>query len=132
MVEEKGSVRGKEKEKEKGCAPRISSPVRMCHPMSASASGRFDKGPASSDQKRKMKMMSRTEGSRKCRADELGSDGGIKVEGAVYKVSGHRVIRSSVIGPSGVKDISPLVCCPLNSLKKSVIPTGAEGPCVFN
>src|SRR5271157_5293165 len=80
MVEENGSVRGRE------WVARICSPVRMCHPMSASASGRFDKGPASSDQKRKTKMMSRTEGWRKRRADELGCAGVIIGEEAVYKV----------------------------------------------
>src|ERR1035438_9899035 len=66
IVEEKGSVRGRV------CVARICSPVRMCHPISASASGRFDKGPASTDQNRKIKMMSRTEGNRKRRANELG------------------------------------------------------------
>src|ERR1022692_2862387 len=81
MVEEKGSVRGRV------WVARMSSPVRMCHPMSASASGRFDKGPTSSDQKRKMKMMSRTEGRSKRRADELGCDKGIRCEEAVYRVS---------------------------------------------
>src|SRR6266851_3803061 len=92
MVEENGSVRGRE------CVARISSPVRMCHPISGSASGRFDKGPASNDQKRKMKMMSRTEGRRKRRGDELGWAEGIKDEEAVYKVSktsGDRAIGSS-------------------------------------
>jgi hypothetical protein len=68
MVEENGSVRGIVR------VSRIRSPVRMCHPISESASGRFDNGPASTDQKRKMKMMSRTEGSRKRSACELGCD----------------------------------------------------------
>jgi hypothetical protein len=47
--------------------------------MSGSASGRFDKGPVSSDQKRKMKMISRTEGRRKRSAYELGCAGVIRV-----------------------------------------------------
>src|SRR5208282_5055732 len=72
MVEENGSVRGSE------CVASICSPFRMCHPISASANGRFDKGPASRDQKRKMKMMSPTEGRRKRRADEVGCAGVIK------------------------------------------------------
>src|SRR5450755_3348573 len=72
MVEEYGSVRGNV------CLARICSPVRMCHPISASANGRFDKETASKDQNRNMKMRSRTEGSRKRKADELGSAEGIK------------------------------------------------------
>src|SRR6267378_3423723 len=80
MVEENGSVRGRE------CVARINSPVRICHPISASASGRFDSGPASNDQKRKMKMMSRTEGRRKRRADELGFAGVIKVFGSKVRI----------------------------------------------
>ncbi|MFZ0799623.1 MAG: hypothetical protein WAM98_17700, partial [Terriglobales bacterium] len=45
------------------------------------------KEPTNSDQKKKMKMMSRTEGWRKRRADELGCAGVIISEEAVYKVS---------------------------------------------
>src|SRR5580658_2160975 len=85
MVEENGSVRGSE------CVARICSPVRMCHPMSASARGRLDKGPASNDQKRKMKMMSRTEGRRKRRANGLGCAGVIKVCRASMKKECTRV-----------------------------------------
>src|SRR5260370_33035978 len=99
MAEEKESVRGRE------CVAGTNSRVRICHPISGSASGRFDKGPASSDQKRKMKMMSRTEGRRKRRGDELAWAEGIKDEEAVYKVSktsGHRVI-----GPSKTKNSGP-------------------------
>src|SRR5579862_7630566 len=65
MVEEKGSVRGK------WWVARICSPLRMCHPMSGSASGRFDNGPARSDQNRKIKMMSRTDGLRIRESGEL-------------------------------------------------------------
>jgi hypothetical protein len=39
--------------------------------MSGSANGRFASGPASSDQNRKIKMMSRAEGLRKRKAREL-------------------------------------------------------------
>src|ERR1700681_3739441 len=97
MVEENGSLRGRE------CVARISSPVRICHPISASASGRFDNGPASSDQKRKMKMMSRTEGRRKRTAGEFGCAGVIKVgrrarcEDAVDAEAGRRTQRNGAV-----------------------------------
>src|SRR5271163_2590174 len=72
MVEEYESLLGRE------CVARICSPVRMCHPMSKSARGRFDRGPASNDQKRKTKIMSRTEGSRKRWTSELDGSGVIR------------------------------------------------------
>jgi hypothetical protein len=50
----------------------------MCHPISGSASGRFDNVSARIDQNKKMKMMSRTEGSRNRNADVLESDEVIK------------------------------------------------------
>jgi hypothetical protein len=73
MVDEKGSTRGMER------VDKICSPVLICHPMSASARGRLAKGPTSIDQKRKIKIMSRTDGIRKRRADELDCD--VVIEG---------------------------------------------------
>src|SRR5579862_180336 len=98
MVDEKGSVRGTE------CVWRISSPVRMCHPISGSARGRFDKGPESSDQKRKMKIRSRTDGMRKRNAREPGSVGGITMRNS--SVSGFNAGRVSNFEPKRKKQQS--------------------------
>ena len=60
MVDEKGSVRGTE------CVERISSPLRMCHPVSASPSNRGARTPMVSDKRRTTKIRSDTDGNTYC------------------------------------------------------------------